>query len=208
MFSATIDITICLEADLLAPMIINSSSRFMSYDHLLYTHFCLQSKWGSSHSSVKINGTLFLSVCDQAMKYIKKMWWWGWQLCHSHPTKCLVWIAPKYQLNHDHDNKGGSTELINMWGMNVADNLQIKITFSLKKITMHKTAPVQWNVNKSFFISEANTHSTNLQHREPTNNYSNNYFTNNEMSWNNILRLRLGIPERHFKSASLKGQSL
>jgi hypothetical protein len=28
------------------------------------------------------------------------------------------------------------------------------------------------------------------------------------MSWNNILRLRLGIPERHFKSTTLKGQSV
>jgi hypothetical protein len=66
--------------------------------------------------------------------------------------------------------------------MTVADNAEIKITFSLKEITMHKTAPLQWNANKSFFISEANTHSTHLQLREPTNNHSNNYFTNNRMS--------------------------
>jgi len=66
--------------------------------------------------------------------------------------------------------------------MTVADKPQIKITFSLKKITTHKTAPLQWNANKSFFISEANIHSTNLHQRDPTNNYSNNYFTNNQMS--------------------------
>lgn len=30
----------------------------------------------------------------------------------SHPAKCLVWMAPKYQ--HNHDYKGGTTELINM----------------------------------------------------------------------------------------------
>jgi hypothetical protein len=106
-------------------------------------------------------------------------------------------MAPKYQLNHD--NKGGNTELINMWGMTAADTPPPQtqnyiLTIKKKK---HRTAPLQWNANK-FFISEANTHSTNLQQREPTNNYSNNYFTNNRMSWNSILRPRLSIPERHF----------
>jgi hypothetical protein len=72
MFSTTVDNTICLENDLLALLIINSSSHFMSSDRLLCTHFCLQSEWSSTHSSVKINGTMLSSVCDKAMKYIKK----------------------------------------------------------------------------------------------------------------------------------------
>jgi hypothetical protein len=36
--------------------------------------------------------------------------------------------------------------------MTAADIPQIKITFSLKKITMHKTAPLQWNANKSLSL--------------------------------------------------------
>jgi hypothetical protein len=37
-----------------------------------------------------------------------------------YPAKCLVWMAPKYQLNHG--NKEGNTELNNMLGMTAADN--------------------------------------------------------------------------------------
>jgi len=72
MFSTTVDNTICLETDLLALLIINSSNHFISSDYLLGTHFCLHSEWSSSHSSVKINGTMLSSICDKAMKYIKK----------------------------------------------------------------------------------------------------------------------------------------
>lgn len=55
-------------------------------------------------------------------------------------------MAPKYQLSHD--NKRGTTKLINMWGMAVSDNLQQhKIIFSLKKniyyITQNSSSAVE-----------------------------------------------------------------